>query len=80
MEKRDFKIVVTGDICLNTHIWTTKPADMEGYDWQTHKNLHIMPKIGGAMLLAEMVKLATGLPVKTPKIADEEFFPSSKIL
>lgn len=60
------KIVVTGDICFNTLLWSTAPQEQDGLSWQSQLSLHSMTMPGEALLLAEMTAMATGKKVISP--------------
>jgi hypothetical protein len=62
------KIVVTGDICINTLLWSASPGSAAVYNWQSHNSVRTLTKPGEALLLAEMVSLSTKEPVATPSI------------
>lgn len=72
MDNKDIKIVVTGDICINSLQWITYPQNSEGFNWQTHLNMHSILKPGESLLLSELVSLSTGACVLSPKIDDIE--------
>ncbi|MDF2596022.1 MAG: Ryanodine receptor Ryr [Clostridia bacterium] len=70
MANKDIKIVVTGDICINSLQWTTYPQNSEGFNWQTHLNVHTILRPGESLLLSELVALSTGAFVLAPKAQD----------
>ncbi|AOY77663.1 RyR domain-containing protein [Clostridium formicaceticum] len=70
MKNKNIKIVVTGDICINSLQWITDPQNNEGFNWQTHLNMHNMLKPGESLLLSQLVELATGASILAPKIED----------
>lgn len=74
------RIVVTGDICMNTLMWSTAPITSDGQNWQSHNNVKVLNKHGEAMLLAEMIAIATKLPVDSPAIPLEKSIKESKLL
>ena len=68
----DFKIVVSGDICINSLYWITDPQNSKGLNWQNNLNMHTILIPGEALLLAKLLKLATGLCIICPHIQDFE--------
>ena len=72
MKNKDMKIVVTGDICINSLQWITYPQNSEGLNWQTHLNMHNILKPGESLLLSELVSLSTGASVIAPKVQNIE--------
>lgn len=68
MNKKDFSIVVTGDICINYLQWKGPPLDIKGLNWQYHYNFNNISIGGESLLLADMVRKATGREVLSPKI------------
>lgn len=72
MENKNFKIVVSGDICINALQWVTYPNSNSGLNWQNHLNMHNALKPGEALLLSKLVALATGVTVVSPQIRDIE--------
>lgn len=72
MENKNFKIVVSGDICINALQWVTYPNSNSGLNWQNHLNMHNTLKPGEALLLSKLVALATGVTVVSPQIRDIE--------
>ncbi|KZL92778.1 RyR domain-containing protein [Clostridium magnum] len=73
MKNKNFKIVVSGDICINVLQWVTYPNSNNGLNWQTHLNMHNALKPGGALLLSKFVELATEASVFSPQIRDIEW-------
>jgi hypothetical protein len=76
---QETKIVVTGDICINTLVWNASPKGNENYNWQKN-TLYTMAKQGDALLLAEMTAMATGKPVIAPNIPKGRSHFSSRFL
>ena len=72
MGDRNLKIVVSGDICINSLQWMTESKDNKGLNWQTHPNMHSVLIPGESLLLAKLVALAAGGPLISPKIEDIE--------
>lgn len=68
IKNQDPKIVVTGDICINTLMWSVFPQGHEGLTWENNTNLHSISKPGESLLLAEMTALATGKQIISPSI------------
>ncbi|HWR39627.1 MAG TPA: AAA family ATPase [Patescibacteria group bacterium] len=65
-----FKIVVSGDICINSLYWRTDSRNHNGLNWQTHLNVHSVSLPGEALLLSRLVSLATDLDVLSPQPPD----------
>ena len=55
MKNKNFKIVVSGDICINALQWVTQPKNNNGLNWQTHLNIHNTLKPGEALLLYDLL-------------------------
>ncbi|MCC5908915.1 MAG: Ryanodine receptor Ryr [Clostridiaceae bacterium] len=72
MTNRNIKIVVTGDICINSLQWITYPQNTEGFNWETHLNVHNILKPGESLLLSELVALSTNACILAPKLQDIE--------
>lgn len=72
MKNKKFKIVVSGDICINALQWITYPKSTNGLNWQTHLNIHNTLRPGEALLLSKLVTLATEASVFSPYIRDIE--------
>ena len=73
MKNKNFKIVVSGDICINVLQWVTYPKSNNGLNWQTHLNMHNTLKAGEALLLSKLVELATEASVFSPQIREIEW-------
>lgn len=72
MKNKNFKIVVSGDICINSLQWVTYPKSNNGLNWQNHLNMHNTLKAGEALLLSKLVELSTEASVFSPQIRDIE--------
>ncbi|WP_378954797.1 RyR domain-containing protein [Pelosinus sp. sgz500959] len=72
MQCNNFKIVVSGDICINSLYWITDPQKNNGLNWQNNLNMHSILLPGEALLLTKLVTLATGSFVLSPEIQDLE--------
>lgn len=68
MDTKDIKIVVTGDICMNSLIWISNPQYNKGLSWQSYPHVHNSLKPGQSLLLSELVSLATGASIMSPKL------------
>ena len=75
-----FKIVVSGDICINSLQWITDPQNTQGLNWQNSLNMHSHLMPGEALLLAKLVRLATGACILSPQIQDLEAIASKEYL
>ena len=60
VECTNFKIVVSGDICINSLYWITDPQNNKGLNWQNNLNMHSVLLPGEALLLAKFLTLAIG--------------------
>jgi len=69
---KDFKIVVSGDICINSLYWITDPQNKKGLNWQNNLNMHSILLPGEALLLAKFLTLAIGSRILSPQIRDFE--------
>ena len=72
MQCSEFKIVVSGDICINSFYWITDPQNNKGLNWQNNLNMHSVLMPGEALLLTKFVALATGSCILSPEIEDLE--------
>lgn len=70
MKNKDPKIVVTGDICINTLMWSAFSQEHNSLNWQNN-NLHSISKPGESLLLVEMTYLATGKQIISPSISED---------
>lgn len=80
MKNNSFKIVVSGDICINSLYWITDPQNNTGLNWQNNLNVHTVFMPGEALLLAKLVTLATGSSVLSPQIQDLESIPAKDFI
>lgn len=80
MKNNQIKIVVTGDICINTLMWTTHPESTEGYNWQSEANVHSLIKSGESLLLANMIGISTGLKIISPVLSAGACLPLENYL
>jgi hypothetical protein len=80
VQGNQFKIVVSGDICINSLQWVTDPQNTEGLNWQNSLNMHNVLMPGEALLLAKLVTLATGACILSPQIQDLESIISKEYL
>lgn len=69
---KNMTIVVTGDICLNRIQWVSKPSNPQGLNWQKHNTFKNIFLGGGALLLANLVRLSTNSKVISPSMCDTE--------
>ncbi|WP_346353811.1 RyR domain-containing protein [Azotosporobacter soli] len=67
MVSNAFKIVVSGDICINSLYWRTNERNSKGLNWQAHVNIHSVFLPGEALLLARLVAAATNGKVIGPQ-------------
>lgn len=68
MDNADIKIVVTGDICMNSLLWISNPQYTKGLSWQLHPHVHNNLKAGESLLLSDLVSLATEVSILSPKL------------
>jgi len=80
MENKNIKIVVSGDICVNSLQWITYPQNNMGLNWQTHLNMHSTIRNGEALLLSKLVALSTGESVLSPNLEDIELIVPREFL
>jgi len=67
MERKSPRIVVTGDVCIDWLQWPTKPEDA-GLNWKLYAGTRMTAKPGGALLLADFMRTATGITVVSPQL------------
>lgn len=80
MGNRKNTIVVSGDICINTLLWTTYPQNQNDWNWQTHVNMRSISMPGESMLLARLISLAIDQPVISPDMQNKESINSNEFL
>ncbi len=81
MDNKKTMIVISGDICINSLLWSTHPQDNEGLNWQSHLNMHSVLKPGASLLLSELVALAAKcVSIRSPHIPDLESILSNEFL
>lgn len=72
MSSRNIKIIVTGDVCINSLIWRTQQQFTESLSWRYYPYVHNVLKNGEALLLSKLVALSTGASIISPQIPDIE--------
>lgn len=86
MSGRIEKIVVAGDVTIDWLQWRVEeqdPEDEQGRkrpNWELYKGTAMTPLRGGALLLADLVAAATGLPVLAPELGDLHNIPPNEVL
>lgn len=80
MKNKNIKVVVSGDIAINSLQWITHPQNNHGFNWQTYSNFHCISKPGESLLLADLVTLATKATVLSPRIEDIESTSNKEFL
>jgi len=79
MESKSPTIVVTGDVCIDWLQWPTKPED-EGLNWKLYVGTRMTAKPGGALLLADFMRTATGITVVSPQLKNIDKIPPKVLL
>ena len=74
------EVIVTGDINLNLLLWQKEAAIENNLNYKLYPSISRRYEAGGALLLAELVSLSTGLNVASPSIKDENISSSNNIL
>lgn len=86
MPGRIEKIVVAGDVTIDWLQWRVDAKDLqgktgtEGPNWELFRGTKMIPLEGGALLLARLVRAATGLPVLAPRLRNLPNIPPQKVL
>ncbi|MBC2580050.1 RyR domain-containing protein [Clostridium sp. DJ247] len=80
MGNRNFKIAVSGDICINSLLWRTYHQCTTGLSWQCYPHVHSSLKTGEALLLSKLVALSTGASIISPQIQDVEVCLRKEVL
>jgi len=80
MENKNFKIAVSGDICINFLLWKTNQQCDKGFSWESFPQLHNNLKAGEALLLSKLVKLATDATIISPQIQSVEAYLLKELL
>lgn len=70
MKKNNLKIVVSGDVCINSLTWRTFNKCTKGQKWEHYPNVHSVIKAGDALLLAKLIGFASGISVISPQIPE----------
>jgi len=65
---KNIKIVVTGDIVVQTQQWTTIGANAGTFNWQSYPQVNRCIKLGEDFLLSKLVALSTNATILSPKI------------
>ena len=79
MESKSPTIVVTGDVCIDWLQWPTKPEDT-GLNWKLYAGTRMTAKPGGALLLADFMRTATGITVVSPQLKNIDKIPPTVLL
>ncbi|MEA1894954.1 MAG: RyR domain-containing protein [Euryarchaeota archaeon] len=79
MESESPTIVVTGDVCIDWLQWPTKPEDA-GLNWKLYAGTRMTAKPGGALLLADFMRTATGITVFSPQLNKIDKIPPKVLL
>ena len=79
MERKSPTIVVTGDVCIDWLQWPTKPKDA-GLNWKLYAGTRMTAKPGGALLLADFMRTATGITVVSPQLENIDKIPPTVLL
>lgn len=79
MDKNNLKIAVIGDVCIDWLQWPTKPKD-EGLNWELYRGTRMVAKPGGALLLAEFMRMASDATVISPKLKNIEKISPEEVL
>lgn len=79
MSSDTFKILITGDICIDWLQFSTKTKD-SGLNWELYPGTRMIAKPGGALLLAKFLRMATDAEVLSPELKNIEKIPSEKVL
>jgi hypothetical protein len=69
-------ITVTGDVCVDWLRFPTKPKD-SGLNWELYPGTRVAERQGGALLLSEFLRRATGATVFSPTL---EEIPPERVL
>ncbi len=72
MNSKDFKIAVSGDVCVNLMQWRTYQQCTRGLSWKYYPYVHSVFKAGEAILLSKLVALSTDAAVLSQKIQNIE--------
>jgi len=82
----NLKIVVAGDVTIDWLQWRVEAKDLKGKDgteapnWELFHGTKMVPLEGGALLLARLVRAATGLPVLAPRLRNLPNIPPKRVL
>lgn len=80
------KIVVAGDVAVDWFEVSAPPRQSPGvesryeFNWQTYPRVHRFVRPGGALLLTNLVRSATGANVLAPELAGIEHVPLTKAI
>jgi hypothetical protein len=77
-------IVVAGDVTIDWLEWSTRSeeglGDINAPNWELYEGTRMRPEEGGALLLANMVRAATGSKVLTYRITGIDCIPPEKVI
>lgn len=82
----DKKIVVAGDVTIDWLHWRFEAKDPKGDNggewpnWELFPGTEMVPLEGGALLLAKLIRTATGLPVLAPSLDNLTNIPPKEVL
>lgn len=80
MIQKNPNIVVTGDVCLNLLRWKSSGPLNPTLNYETYPMIQQKYDLGGALLLAKLIKQATNLPVITQNITDINTYSEHNVL
>lgn len=85
MSKNADKIVVAGDVCIDWIGVSVPPKDIRRdsktiFNWQVYPGIRMVAKPGGALLLAQFVRQATGKDVITHRLGKLENIPPDEVI
>jgi hypothetical protein len=80
MKTKDYKIVVSGDICITSLQWRTSHQNTKGLSWQDYPHVHNSLKTGEALLLSKLVALSTGANILSPQLENIDITSHREVL
>lgn len=72
MASKNLKIVVSGDVCIDSLLWKTYRQCNKNFKWEQYPHVHTDLIGGEALFLSKLVALATGASIISPQIPDTE--------
>ena len=74
------RIIVTGDVCINSLVWQNKSSIDSTLNYNLYPKVCKRYEVGGALLLAKLVAEETEIQVASPEIEDISLYLNDNVL